>query len=750
MLLLLTALSGCGGGGGGSGGFVGPDSITITLRVERSTLPPNTTGVLPISQLYTTTVFATVRNSDGTPLGGGTVQFTIDSLEHGALYETDLATKDDNGNPQAFKSLTDDLGGGVASVLFHAFSRPGPTTVQATIADPNSGQIVEATVVITVAPGASTGEPANVTVTPEFGAIFTAGVAQPDAVNLNILVLDDGGQLVPNPPGNNVRVVLLAGRPNGGEELVGVNSSGATVRGLSIDVPSVNGVAQVSFRAGSLPGTARIGVTVDRDNSVDNGVTGPISDVTTISMSDGQPYSLTFTGPYIGAVQNNANSLDLDPPQFSNGTFNRLISVIANDRFGNVVPQNTQVNFFLIDAPLSGYPNQGRGTFDITGTDGNLAEGGFTFTTLASSLAGAQLFDLLAFDGRKPDQVGGRIINGIAGPMGISVTNAFNPGTDSGFTVPYTIGRPISGNIESVGFTDANGVASTRMNYPITALGRHIILMAEANGGKVGAVLDAYYLGNDLGAELSIIGPAGFSGMAATLSTSVGQTVSQSFTLQLTGGCIDANENGACDADEPIVGNPLPAEAIAWTVDINDPDHEAALTARDDADQKEAEAEAKRAAAEAQAAVEPILSNDGNDTGMTYGSCANLMVIDINGIDLGDGSGGGPDGDTDDADDVAPGLASTTFAGQLCEDAKMAEEAAVEAGIAADTAEAIDALHDPTVTVMPSILVTDANGEVQSTVTVSDLPQGGSATITYAAVQVPASPVVVTVSASSP
>jgi hypothetical protein len=77
----------------------------------------------------------------------------------------------------------------------------------------------------------------------------------------------------------------------------------------------------------------------------------------------------------------------------------------------------------------------------------------------------------------------------------LTVTEAFNAGTDTGDTLPFTVGRPIRGNINSPILTDANGVATTFMNYPVTALNRPVILTAQGNGNKVGAVFRAIFPG---------------------------------------------------------------------------------------------------------------------------------------------------------------------------------------------------------------------------------------------------------------
>jgi hypothetical protein len=49
------------------------------------------------------------------------------------------------------------------------------------------------------------------------------------------------------------------------------------------------------------------------------------------------------------------------------GVYSRSISVIAADEFGNPPPAGEFITFRLMDGPLTGYPDQGRGVFDHRG-----------------------------------------------------------------------------------------------------------------------------------------------------------------------------------------------------------------------------------------------------------------------------------------------------------------------------------------------------------------------------------------------
>ena len=89
-----------------------------------------------------------------------------------------------------------------------------------------------------------------------------------------------------------------------------------------------------------------------------------------------------------------------DPP-LQNGTYSRAISVVVSDANGNPTNPNTKINFFLVDAPITGYPAN-PGAFFIAGDDGNPVEGQYQFNAPGGDFQskGVRVFNRLVLDGR--------------------------------------------------------------------------------------------------------------------------------------------------------------------------------------------------------------------------------------------------------------------------------------------------------------------------------------------------------------
>src|SRR5690606_32718953 len=69
--------------------------------------------------------------------------------------------------------------------------------------------------------------------------------------------------------------------------------------------------------------------------------------------------------------------------------------------------------------------------------------------------------------------------------------NRFNRNDDTGNIVnngpvlDYVIGRATTGNIGPTALTGADGVASVRMTYPVSQLGRRVVVWARGSGDVV-------------------------------------------------------------------------------------------------------------------------------------------------------------------------------------------------------------------------------------------------------------------------
>jgi hypothetical protein len=636
VLALFLASCGGGGGGGGSddGGFTGGGKINVVMTPSKTLLPVNSFGAPPqIGGPFTSTFTVRVEKPDGSLASDvGTISVDLLAPEgSGALVFLNgyPANQDDDGNERLFRRLVFEDSTGIETGHFHAGGIPGTVVLQASAADPNSGEVDSARIEITVGSGASTGQPALIGFQFQPTPLYITGQGQVDVKLFNVQVLDDAGIPVPNSTANNVRLELLPGRPNGGERLTTVDIGGNTQEGITVNTRTLNGVAQATLQTGSLPGTVTIAATADReDNDVDNGIQNAVTDVTTIPISSGEIVSLTFTGPFPGAVAARRNTLDLGVDEFidtANGVYTRLITVIAADEFGNPPPPGQPITLRLVDSPTSGYPEESRGVFNIGGDDGNPEEGGFTFATQTSSLAAANVNCQLYFGaippefsaspaavGRefRPDQEGSRIITGLSGANLLSVNTAFNRRPDSGFDVPYIVGcAPHFGNVENNPnganlLTNDSGIVSTVFNYPINQLGRHFCMAAEANGGKAGSLLCHWYLGIATGATLNLEPPED-----AEFPVLIGQDapVIKKITLQLL------------DGGTPPA--PLPAEQIAVQIDITDPDK----TDRINAEVAVAVAEARLEAAEAALAEFQAANPGATEAACTDGDPDNNM-----------------------------------------------------------------------------------------------------------------------------
>ena len=538
---ILGLLTACGGGGGSGGttgsGFTNPQNITVSISSSRTTLPANRAGNLPaLGSPFTTEVLVTAQNADGSPIANGTtVQMSLAPVSTGGLSTLDDPTTTPRNEFIGCDVTTDATTGALTitncslsgsiptqtasgqAQFFFTSAQPGVATLTATVQDPNSGRLVSAALTINVVgAGGGTGQAANIAIQAPTTALFIQGVSAAHTAEMVITVTDGSGQLVADPAAgvNNVLVEILPGSP-GGVTLQGTDAAGNPVQGSSIKVRTLSGITTVNLSSGTEPGIAIVRATSDSDNNVDNGVAAAISAQVQVPISDGRLFSLAFTGPFVDAVRANQFAITSPPGTFLNGTYSLIVSVIGTDRFGNPVLPGTPIQFGLIDDPLSGFPSCGGERFDICGTNGDPSEGGTLFTALGANFLGAglppqdkvvggdqgdQLITGLGCNasgalvqGGLPFQIGSRLIATVNGPDTLTVSQAFNPGTDTGPTVPFTIGRPTQGNISTPATTDANGVATTTMNYPVTALDRPVILTAQGTGNQVGAVFAARY-----------------------------------------------------------------------------------------------------------------------------------------------------------------------------------------------------------------------------------------------------------------
>ncbi len=495
LLLATLVLASCGGGGGDGGGFSAPQSGSISLTADRTTLPLNSYGVAPFtSSPYMATVNVTFRSANGTiEAPNGDATFTIDNPNIASLSEPDDPSTDDNEFTQRLVSFHQTLNNGSGVVFVNAYNVAGTATLTVSAVDPQTSVTVSKTLQFTVASGVGT-QPAQVQLSANPGSVYLPDSGTSNTSTISANVLDGAGQPVPNPvSGNsgvdNVRFEIV-GDANGAQ--LSANSASGPTSGTTVVAQTVNGIATVSFTPGSVQGPVQIRATADgADNNVDNGITDPITATTTVIVSDGKLYSLVITSPTENSIQVNPVSSNITAPTDSggdvtiptnpDGTYSLTVSAIATDRQGNPVVPGTPIEFGVVDAPLSGFPDQGPGAFLISGNDGNPQEGGTLFTApsgrFRSAGGGAGPGDTLLVFGDavlgNHDLESARQIQVVNSETSLNVTYPFNPNDDTGASVddgpvlPYVIGRAEEGNIGASATTDAHGVAHTTLNYPV-------------------------------------------------------------------------------------------------------------------------------------------------------------------------------------------------------------------------------------------------------------------------------------------
>jgi hypothetical protein len=491
LLLASMALASC-GGGGGNGAASAPQSGTITLTASRTTLPLNPNNVLPFpGSPYMAEVAFTYRNNAG----------VITALTQDATFTTSspstvsLSPPDDPStdtiNELATRVVTFPATTNNGSYVFFATSYDvaGTATVTASAIDPATGRTVSSTLTFTVQGAPPV--PASVILSPSPSVVYVAGAGGATSSVISAQVKDGANQPVPDPVGfDNVQYEIVGDA--GGGILSGTSGSGASVK-----AKTTAGIATVSFQSGTTlpPGPVQIRATVDRaDNNVSNGISDPISATTSVAVSDGKLYGLVITSPDVDAITRNLVDAGVNLGA-ADASYSFIVSVVATDRQGTPVVPGTTIQFGVVDAPLSGFPSTGGGSFDIAGGDGNPLEGGSAFTApgghFTSAGGGAGPGDTLLVFGDfvtgNADLENVRLVQSISNATNLTVTSAFNRNDTTGSSVnygaviPYVIGRANEANITASATTNALGVATTTLNYPVSRLGKQTIIWAQGN-----------------------------------------------------------------------------------------------------------------------------------------------------------------------------------------------------------------------------------------------------------------------------
>jgi hypothetical protein len=489
----------------------------LTLQATRTTLPANTFNVLPfVGSPYMAEVTVTWRRSNGQLVNDGTVNVSVNPVGATGGFSTldDPTTPDINEFEQRLGQGPVNVVAGKATLFFHSINAPGSATMTVTAVDPDNGETLSTSQVFNinaVAPEL----PAQLLLSAPDIPVYVQGAGGNTALQLEVDVRDGAGGLVPDPVSgnnvfNNVRLEIIGDGPAFGERLSGVNAQGQNVSGTSISVRTFNGIAGAVFQSGTRLGTTTVRATVDRaDNNVDNGLQDSLSADRSIMVSDGRLFSLTLTSPRQRAIfpgvlldplseEAVSPSPGTTPPEDApfDGTYSLTVSVVATDRGGNPVLPGTSIGFGLIDEPQTNTLFVGSGEFALSGVDGNPQESGFVFTApngaFQTAGGGAGPSDTLVIFGKgitgNSDHESARTVQQVDSQTQLRVTQRFNPNdttgvsVDSGPILPYVIGRAQDGNINPVASTDARGVASTFMNYPVSKLGKRVVIWAQGSG----------------------------------------------------------------------------------------------------------------------------------------------------------------------------------------------------------------------------------------------------------------------------
>ena len=266
-----------------------------------------------------------------------------------------------------------------------------------------------------------------------------------------------------------------------------------------IVLEDTDGIGQVFFHAGTKPGTVTITASA-QDPSTNETISASVK--ITIVAEARPATTVAFTGPYVNAVL--AGQSRFGDPPLQNGAYSRGISVVVSDANGNPTNPNTKINFFLVDAPITGYPAN-PGAFFIAGNDGDPAEGGYQFSAATGDFQrkGVQVFNRLVLDGRTalsptPNnqyETGIWQVQDVLSATKLTIQQGGRPfntsvnGINNGPTVPYLIGYAENGAVLSPAYTGINGVADTILTYPANRIGQTAVLVAcaEDDSGKITA-----------------------------------------------------------------------------------------------------------------------------------------------------------------------------------------------------------------------------------------------------------------------
>lgn len=491
------------------------DDARLSLAAVRTQLPVNRFGVDPfLGSPYMAEVTVTVKDSNGQPVNKEDgIQVSINPVGNTGGFTTldDPATEckpEENYQGCEFYirmgQAPVDVTAGKATVFVHSLNFTGSTTLTVTTVDPVSGTTIAASqdfqIVATSPP-----LPSQLTLAGPTNALYVEQSGGNNSGQMHIEVRDPIGQPVPDPVAgstafNNYQLEILGTGSPISARLRGTDASGATVTGTKIKLRTTAGIGGATFIGGSDAASYIVRLSADRaDNNVDNGISDAVTVERSVVVSDGRLYDLEITQPSVNALTVNPSGGgievteygDLTIPVSPDGTYSVTVGVIATDRLGNPVLPGTEIRFGLIDEPQA----SGIGDYYITGGDGNPEEGGKLFTAVTGQFrtagGGVGPGDTLVIFGEEVignrEMESARTVSQVNSETSLSVDYRFNlndttgNNVDYGGILPYVIGRAADGNIVASAQTNEIGVATTKLNFPVSWLGKRAIIWAQGD-----------------------------------------------------------------------------------------------------------------------------------------------------------------------------------------------------------------------------------------------------------------------------
>ena len=490
---------------------------------------------------YISEIAVTWRHSNG-QLVTGTSSVNVSIAPTTVAGFSILSTAGSNQFTTILGSGPVQVTGGVGTIYVHASNIPGTAVLTVTAVDPDHGNTITSQLTITVAGATSNKLPGAVTISQAAGGVYVSGSNGAQSKLVSATVTDGNGALVADPNDgqghswDNVQFSIVG--PSGTDaQLSAVNAAGTSQTGSTVVTTTHNGVASVTFQAGTQQGPVQVKATVDRgDNNVDNGIQDPVSATASVIVSDGKLFNLTLTVPGSNTNDITVNGVSTSATSSSgtgvnsDGTYSLALSVQGQDRQGNPVLPGTEIKFGEIDAPLNPYTGAGAGQFSITGGDGNPAVNGTLFTSASGHFTtaggGAGPGDTLLVFGKlvtgDRDLENVRLVQHVNSATSLNVATNFNANDDTGVSVPpgpvlpYIVGRGQDGNITSSATTNDVGVATVALTYPVSKLGKLAAVWAQGSGSSTtnpSKTVDDILL-------TRFAGVAAISGLTATVTAS--------------------------------------------------------------------------------------------------------------------------------------------------------------------------------------------------------------------------------------